>query len=128
MIKLYEVSHPYYLESSNYFQSGFSQTETYFRFDSWDDFFKEAKDWDDDYNYLIRWDWNEEWVDEDKECESIPEHIKLHFFRQRKGFHVTMHINATKDEEAKIKAYLKDKADYLKKLWYPILEDSKEVS
>ena len=126
-MKLYEVSHPYYCESQNYFQRMDSQTKTYFRFDSWDDFYQEAKDWDDDLNYLFRWDWEQEWVDEDGEVDPIPEHLKLFFFRQRRGFHVTMHINATKDDEPKIKEYLIQKSKNLKATWFPVLSTDEEI-
>lgn len=120
--KLYQSKHPYYLESSNFFQRGDSDYQTYFRFGSWEEFYIEAKDWDDDYNYLIRWDWNEHWSDKEGECDDILEHIKLHFFRQRKGFHVTIHIEVTKEDESKIKDYLEDRAEYIKKLWFPMFE------
>ena len=104
-----------------------SPTETYFRFDCWEDFHKEAKDWDDDWNYLFRWDWESEWIDEDSGYESIPEHLKLYFFRQRKGFHVTMHINVTKEDEPRIKEYLIQKSKNLKATWFPILNSDEEI-
>ena len=127
-MKLYEVTHPYYCESSNYFQSRDSTTDTYFRFESWAEFYDEAKDWDDDWNYLIRWDWQGEYQadPEYKDETNIPEHLLLFFFRQRKGFHVTMHINVNKEDEPDIKAYLLQKAKNLKATWYPILEEEKE--
>ena len=126
-MKLYEVTHPYYCESQNYFQRMDSSTETYFRFDCWEDFYEEAKDWDDDWNYLFRWDWEPKWIDEDGECESIPEHLKLYFFRQRKGFHVTMHINVTKEDEPQVKEYLIQKSKNLKATWFPILSSDAEI-
>lgn len=126
-MKLYEVKHPYYCESQNYFQRMDSATETYFRFDCWESFHKEAKDWDDDWNYLFRWDWEPEWIDEDGEYESIPEHLKLYFFRQRKGFHVTMHINVTKEDEPQVKEYLIQKSKNLKATWFPILNSDEEI-
>ena len=126
-MKLYEAKHPYYCEPQNYFQRMDSPTETYFRFDCWEDFHKEAKDWDDDWNYLFRWDWESEWIDEDSGYESIPEHLKLYFFRQRKGFHVTMHINVTKEDEPRIKEYLIQKSKNLKATWFPILNSDEEI-
>ena len=114
-MKLYEAKHPYYCESQNYFQRMDSPTETYFRFDCWEDFHKEAKDWES------------EWIDEDSGYESIPEHLKLYFFRQRKGFHVTMHINVTKEDEPRIKEYLIQKSKNLKATWFPILNSDEEI-
>ncbi len=122
-MKLYEVTHPYYCESHNYFQSWDSQTETCFRFVDWNEFYQEAKDWDDDWNYLFRWDWVQEYLanPEYEDDQDIPEHLLLFFFRQRKGFHVTMHINVNKEDEPKIKEYLIQKSKNLKATWYPIL-------
>ena len=64
---------------------------------------------------------------EDSGYESIPEHLKLYFFRQRKGFHVTMHINVTKEDEPRIKEYLIQKSKNLKATWFPILNSDEEI-
>lgn len=122
--KLYEVKHPYYCEEGNFFTTQ-ERYQTVWKFDSWEEFYQEASRWDDDMNYLFRWDWWHKDPDEAEEyTEGYPDEIlKLFFFRQRKGFHVTMLITVTKEDEPAIREYLKQKALHLKSTWFPIFEE-----
>lgn len=133
---LWEVKHPYYCNETNYFASGKDSRDTQFNYESFEDFLSEWGDADPDMNLVFRWDWEEitqeaydELMEEEEESELTPftgddtvksGHLKIFFFMQRKGYFCYTCTLVSRSEEPIIKAYLKEKWDYYKKLWEPL--------
>jgi len=114
MKKLYKCDHSYYCEPENYFSN-----DTVTKFDSWDDFYEEWGETDDDYNFLFRWDW--------KEDEETGENVLYCYWMiQRKGAYICSIVKVTKEEEPEIKKWLRKKYHYMVMLWEPFNKDETE--
>jgi hypothetical protein len=108
--KLYEIKHPYYCSDNNYFSR-----ECTWEYGCWDDFYEEHHDDDIDMNLIFRWDWDEHEVSDDEQ--STENILQLSVIRQRKGIFGVYLIAVNKEDEPKIKEFLKPHADYMKQLW-----------
>lgn len=82
-------------------------------FDSWQDFLDEWGEADEDYNALVRWDW-------DAPEYGPREAITLHFLQQRKAIIFTVTVTVSDADEPQVRAYLEEKWAYIRKLWAPI--------
>ena len=115
--KLYEGSHPY-------ISTGQIQEE----FVDWDEFMDEYGDADDDYNLVIRWDWYDldymEYAESDRlkfsDMTCLDGILRITMAQQRKGILATQEIHVCKNDEPKIREWLKAKLEYLLQNWVPL--------
>jgi len=115
-LHLWEVDHPYYCSDSNYYSR-----ECFTFYDSWEEFADEMLEADKDYNYLVRWDWQEAEEDADEDELEDGEVLKLFFLAQRKGLFFVNHVAVTKEDEPAIREYLEGYAQYIGELWSPLM-------
>lgn len=138
---LWEIDHPYYCTEGNFYKNG-----CHTNFDSWAEFATPASftaagptgnvlyDWDDDLNFLFRWDWNKadkdnyflQPGDPDDETADYEEAKKtdtllLFFMAQRKGRNMSAQVTVTEADEPAVRAWLEGKAEYMRKIWAPLL-------
>ena len=99
MKNLWDISHDYHCEPTNYFSG-----DTVTRFDSWRDFVLEWGGADLDYNMLFRWDWD-------------PGQLVLHFMLQRKGIYQSCIVSVSKDDQDGVREYLRPRREYMMRLW-----------
>lgn len=104
--KLFEIEHRYYCSDNNYFSN-----ECTWEYSSWGEFYEEHKDADIDLNLIFRWDWFE--PEEDRKSDLL----QLSVIRQRKGIFGNYLITVDKEDEPKIKEFLKPYESYMKHLW-----------
>lgn len=143
--RLWEATHPYYCSNGNYYS-----TEGHTNFASWEEFATPAAfaktefvgnvlyDWDDDLNFLFRWDWNKADADNyflspgdpDDETAAFEEASKtdtleLFFMAQRKGRNMSASVVVTEDDEPAVREWLAKKAEYMRTIWEPLLDVTK---
>lgn len=146
---LWEVEHSYYCEPGNFFQSGYHSI-----YDSWEEFAKPTKsffegnplyDFDDDLNFLFRWDWRkadpkyyffsysqeildksgvtEEELEESKkefEEDSKVDKLMLFFILQRKSYNISVEIKVVEEDEELVREWLNKKWLHMKNMWAPV--------
>jgi hypothetical protein len=126
-VRLWEVEHPYYCAEGNYFSN-----ECHQEYGSWQAFLRTEGDADMDYNLVYRWDWEcdddeTDTVDGRKEYASrfgMRDHawtLKLFFMGQRKALARSVHVSVCKDDEPSVRVWLSERAEYLRKIWEPLL-------
>lgn len=114
-----DSDHPYGAPDSNYYANGYQNAEWHHEFETWDEFMSEMGKLDEDYNYLYRWDFyvpDKRWAEPDER-----EYLEFCFVLQRKGTFLWARIYEPKlEDEEKIRAYLQEKWEYVKRLWEPL--------
>ena len=135
-LHLWEYDHPYYCSQGNYFRNGLHEA-----FGSWEDFAQPAGfvqgipsgnvlyDFDDDLNFLFRWDWirpdpsdYKYELEEDPEFQIPGDTLLLFFMAQRKGRNFSAEVSVTEADEPAVRAWLTRKAKYMRKMWEPFLD------
>lgn len=116
---LWEIDHPYYCKIENYFSN-----DSVSHHDTWDSFHECEDDEDMDLNLIFRWDWEIDHEDFDDEIDDSNDEkfdnnhvLKLFYMTQRKGIFRTVIIKVKKEDEEKIKKFLKPRWRKMKKLW-----------
>lgn len=142
---LREVDHPYYCATGNFYS-----IECHANFESWEEFATPTGtdktgfignvlfDWDDDLNFLFRWDWNKADADNyflspgdpDDETAAFEEASKtdtlnLFFMAQRKGRNMSASVTVTEADEPAVREWLTKKAEYMRTIWAPLLDGTK---
>lgn len=146
---LWDTPHPYYCEEGNFFKQG--QHTVY---ESWEEFAQPVKnmfegnmlyDYDDDLNFLYRWDWKkadpedylfnfsdeiledgeitEEQINQSKkefEEDSKTDRLMLFFMLQRKSFNISVEVNVVENDEPLVREWLEKKWEYMKTMWAPL--------
>lgn len=139
---LWETRHPYY--------NTLSYGDKHQVFSSWAEFaqptqgltgnemFFEDKgnilyDYDDDYNFLYRWDWKrtdpsdyEYDLKEDPNFELPGDVLELFFMMQRKGAGCSAEVYVTEEDEPLVRAWLQEKSKYMVSVWNPFLKTVEE--
>ncbi len=110
MKHLWEIEHPYYCSSTNYYSN-----DTFRQHESWADFYEDEMDSDMDLNLVFRWDWNLPTEDNDFYLYTL----KIFFMGQRKGLFRCAAIKAQPEDEEAVKLWLQPRWEHLKKLWEP---------
>jgi len=136
MSHLWEHDHPYYCTEGCYYVPGTEWHDVHATWNSWATFFEDWGDVDPDYNLLFRWDWKKAnpanyWLkpgDPDDETEAFEEAKKtdtlsLFFYMQRKAKPFSHEIKVTEADEPAIRAWLEMKAEHMRALWAPLLEE-----
>lgn len=109
MTSLRDSDHPYYCSDANYYTT---PDKTIMRYDSWDEFHDDWKNFDVDMNLIFRWDWNV-WEDGVEE-------LSIYRMLQRKGAFVTQIVRVTPDDEDAVRSYLQPHLDRLVENWEPM--------
>lgn len=139
---LWEISHPYYCSEGNFYKNGCHTI-----FGSWEEFAAPTTvssagfggnvlyDWDDDLNFLFRWDWQRADPDdytwereEDPEFEMPGDKLFLFFMAQRKGRNMSAEVAVTEADERAVRAWLEKKAEYMRKVWEPFLNQPEALA
>ncbi len=134
-LHLWEIDHPYYCSEGNYYKSG-----CHTLFESWGEFATPTTvgamgfggnvlyDWDDDLNFLFRWDWDRadpaDYAyerEEDPDFEMPGDTLLLFFMAQRKGRNMSAAVAVTEADEPAVRAWLEKKAEYMRMVWEPLL-------
>lgn len=123
MKNLWEVAHPYYCTEGNYFSTQ-RQHQTIWEFKSWSDFMDEMGDADKDYNFLFRWDWDEEDGETGESTFNGDAYyrngkLKLFFMLQRKGFHSCSIVDVCRADEPAVIDYLRSHWERMQMMWEP---------
>lgn len=123
--------------------------ESHIVYKSWNDFAEPTKglvsgnalyDFDDDLNFLYRWDWvkvkKEDYLLDDSDYglteeelatqkkayaeDSETDTLYLYFMLPRKGKAVSVEVTVVEEEEPLVRAWLELKWYYMKRLWEPV--------
>ena len=116
-MKLWEVKHPYYCSESNYFDRGYSS-----QYNSWEEFLELEGDNDPDLNFVFRWDWktyNAPDSDEYDPDEPETNEFQVCYVLQRKGIYRPVTVKVNREDEPKIREWLKSKMELMKEVWEP---------
>lgn len=118
----WETAHPYHAPDSNYYADGYSNQAHYHDFENWADFIEEFESWDEDYNFLYRWDFEPSDPDLEEDDEDWrPPHLVFCYIAQRKGTFTWARINNPRPEdEAEVRAYLEKRWNHVQRLWAPL--------
>lgn len=119
MKHLWEVEHPYYCSESNYYAP---TGDTYFTYDSWEEFYDEMSSYDMDLNLIFRWDWDkvpEEDLDGYEEGEYTGDTLQLFYMMQRKGIFACHQVKVTEDDEPAVREFLSGYWRKMQQLWEP---------
>lgn len=146
---LWEADHPYYATEGNYFKNGYHEL-----YESWADFAQPSVgvsfdllvqipegvhgpnllyDFDDDPNYLWRWDWKRADPDdygyeleEDPEFELPGDTLFLFFMQQRRACCNSVEMPVTEADEPAVREWLAAKALHVTRVWEPFLTITSE--
>ncbi len=141
---LWEIDHPYYGPDHCYYANGFQARDDASEFESWAEFAQPSSlsgfegnllyDFDDDLNFLYRWDWQRadpedyEWEREENPGFEMPsDKLRLFYMCPRKGRMVYAEVSVTEADEEAVLAWLRLKAEYMVKMWEPLLAVTHEV-
>lgn len=127
---LWEIDHPYYCSEGCYYVPGTQWGDVHAEWLSWAAFLEEWGDVDPDYNLLFRWDWKRanpadyEWERErDPEFTMPADTLSLFFYLQRKAKPFSHEIQVTEADEAAVREWLGVKAEHMRRLWAPLLDE-----
>ncbi|MEE8113081.1 MAG: hypothetical protein V3T23_01880 [Nitrososphaerales archaeon] len=105
MKHLWEVDHPYYCETNNWYSN-----EAHLRYDCWTDFIEDWGELDLDMNHVFRWDW-----DKERHC------LQIFMMLQRKGWFRPIEIfGMIPEDEDSVKEWLSKHWQTILKLWEPL--------
>lgn len=117
--KLWEVKHPYYCNEGNYYAKGNEQPHSHYK--TWSSFLDEFGDSDMDYNFLIRWDWDEE---EERKYTGDDYYrngaLKVFWLGQRKGIFHWSTVEVCRADEPSVRQFLQKRWDYMRTMWEPL--------
>ncbi|BCH33161.1 hypothetical protein MesoLjLc_50910 [Mesorhizobium sp. L-8-10] len=123
---LWEVDHPYYMNEGNYFEAG-----QHTRWLSWQDFEREFKDSDLDYNWFVRWDWLEgedsgggTYNGDDYYRHAV---FMLQMIGQRKAYLCSHEIAVCRADEPTVRAFLQKRWEYMQQMWEPFARTVTEI-
>ena len=113
---LWECDHPYYMSKGAWND----RAETHNDFECWADFYEAFGTADDDYNFLIRWDWI---VGEGKGQNGVSKgahELRIQFFAQRKSYCITCFTEVTPEDEPAVREYLLKRWAFTRLMWEPL--------
>lgn len=121
---LWEICHPYYCSTENYFKNGCGSM-----YDTWDDFFEAEGNADLDYNLAFRWDWED--PDPETQAEALRRNeedpyyrgadLHMFFMEQRRGLYRHVSVKVCRADEDAVRAYLAPRLARLLELWEPMV-------
>lgn len=117
---LWEVDHPYYASTGNYYSRNDACHEEYA---SWADFARETylHHGDRDQNFLYRWDWvSPRRPADDSDPEDTADYLALFFILPRKAIACSVHVAVADEDEPAVSAWLEECAATLAAWWQPL--------
>lgn len=125
MTKLWETDHPYYCEEGNYFVSGLRGDEVHTEYESWQEFYDEWGNTDEDMNLVFRWDWKradpDDYAVELEDGEELPpDTLAVYWVLQRKAILRSTSCVVTEADEPAIRAWLTERARTVAAIWAPL--------
>jgi len=118
---LWEIDHPYYASTGNYYSRNDPCHEEYA---SWGDFAEQTyfHHGDRDQNLLYRWDWvsPRRPADDDTEPYNEDDYLALFFMLPRKAIACSVHVSVTDEDEPTVRAWLEECAATLAAWWQPL--------
>lgn len=121
MTHLWEVDHPYYMTEGNYFKTG-----CHYFYENLDEFLSAMGEADKDYNWLVRWDWQEgpgesDWVrPADRPDTYVDGVLMVQFIGQRKAMLWSGEVKVCRYDEPRVREYLEGYARYMATMWQPL--------
>jgi len=109
---LWKIKHPYQMTYGCYFNNDCHED-----YENFDEFLLEWDGADQDYNWVIRWDWNKANLEEGVEHDTL----EVQFMIQRKAYPFSCAIRVTDKDEPRVKRFLARHAKYTKTMWEPLL-------
>ena len=114
---LWEVKHPHYCVETNYFKR-----EVLGEFISWQEFFEEFGDAQPNYNFLLRFDWDEDergccFTGDDNYRNGV---LKLYWLDQSKGLFTSTFVQVCRSDEPAVIEFLQPFWNYMNQMWAPI--------
>ena len=132
---LWEIDHPYYCNEGCFYTPGTRFHEVHQEIASWADFMDSWADADEDYNFLFRWDWKRsdpadyEWEREENPAFELPgDTLQLFYMLQRKAKPMSVFVKVNEEDEAAVTEFLRGKAEYMRKIWEPLLDRTKALA
>lgn len=120
MAHLWEGKHPYYMNQGNYYQAGCHTT-----YPNLDAFLSDWDEADIDYNWIVRWDWNEgpgdeDWVrPADRPDTYVDGVLSVQFIGQRKSKLWSCEVSVCRFDEPRVREFLNKYATYMAQMWAP---------
>ncbi len=124
--RLWDTDHPYMMTLGNYYATDCHQS-----FETWSDFIDEWGGSDQDYNWVVRWDWVEA-KEEDPDCreDGDPEpysgdddaligEMRIQVILQRKASLSSCSVKVCRNDEPKVREYLAPYFAYMMQMWDP---------
>lgn len=116
--RLWEINHPYYMTSGNYFEAGWHR-----EFKTLDDFLSEFDDADLDYNWVVRWDWleGEDWGAGEYRGDDYYRNgrLMIQMIGQRKALMQSFEVAVCRADEPRVREYLNKYWTYMQEMWAP---------
>ncbi|MCW2132904.1 hypothetical protein [Arthrobacter sp. VKM Ac-2550] len=130
--RLWEHEHDFYGPEGSFWGNGMQQSPYINRFDSWAGFV----DGDSMHgaimglNFLYRWDWHAWHIDypEDYPDGKEGHELELFWMMPRKGIMARSVIAVTPNEEDAVRAWLLPHAEYMRKMWAPLIPSQEPAS
>lgn len=117
MSHLWEIDHPYYCSSTNYFSN-----ECTANFSTWAEFLAAFGDADLDMNFLFRFDWVEESPPPREDIYYRNGELKIFWMGQRKGLFQCSLVNVCRADEPDVIEFLKPRWEHMQKTWEPFAQ------
>lgn len=125
MKHLWEIEHPVSCEQGSYYAA--PNRGGHAEFDSWAEFLGEWGGSDDELNLLFRWDWNRpdptDFDDEDLAFGLPGGTLQLYYMLQRKAANKSVYVTVDLEDEPEIRSFLTRKAEVMRRLWEPLLDE-----
>lgn len=118
MQHLWEVSHPYYCTTGNY-----CHEQCHVDYKSWHDFMECEGESDFDLNLIYRWDWTEDFDDDDdvEPFNGDPNYrngeLILFYMCQRKALARSVSISVCRNDEESVRNFLEPRWKHMIELW-----------
>lgn len=122
MTHLWEVDHPYYAKTGNFYVAPADQHRKGIHrdYDSWQEFYEARGDSDPECALVYRWDWQSGEGDQ-------PDALDVFWIIQRSAICQSSTVTVTREDEPAVRAWLAGRARTLAAIWAPILVASPTV-
>lgn len=121
MTHLWEIDHPYYCYDGNYY-ADYRDNHGLEEHASWQDFYDAMGEADQDWNFVVRWDWKRPDPDDYELGEEMPsETLHIYYVQQRKGNFWAHVVQVTEADELAVRAWLELQAKQMRNVWEPFL-------
>lgn len=129
---LWEIEHPGYCEQGNPDPS-YSDEESHLVFSDWQDFranYADTPEVENSANLVYRWDWKiPDNDDVYPEGTRPPDSLFLYIVNQRRGpFIFSVEVPVTPDDETGVKEWLSERAEAMRSVWTPLLNEALDNS